>query len=35
MFEICKKHSTGPAWTVLQTIGEDNRPWLTEGESAK
>ena len=35
MFDICKRNSTGPAWTVLNTVGEDNRPWLPEGKSAR
>ena len=27
IFNIVKLHSSGPAWPVLNTVGEDMRPW--------
>ena len=33
IFNIVKQYSSGPAWPVLNTVGEDNRPWMeTAGE---
>ena len=34
IFNIVKQYSKGPAWPVLNTVGEDSRPWLETAEDA-
>lgn len=32
IFDLVRTHSSGPAWPVLNTIGEDARAWQGEDQ---